>query len=446
MAIIVTLPDLGENISEGEVTAVLVKPGDTLRADQPVLELETDKAVIEVPAGRAGRVLEVLARAGERLSVGAALFSLEEENDPAPAPAMAEAPAPAPAKEPPTSRSLPVLPAPHVIPPAEPVSASVNAPADVLPPVPASPTVRRLARELGVEIREVGGSGPGGRISREDVKARVKSLLEARAAGQGVPAFAGMTAGMTGGLPAEDLPDFRRWGEVEELPLSGVRRVTARHLATAWLLTPRVTQQDRADVTELEAFRLRQQQVLDRQPGAPRLTLTAILIKVLAQALRVFPQVNASLDLGRETIIRKRYCHVGVAVDTERGLLVPVIRDADAKGVLELARELVELAARARERKSSPEELQGACITLTNLGGIGGTAFTPIVNHPEAAILGVSRASREAVWNPERGAFEPRLLLPLSFSYDHRIIDGAEGARITRWICEALESPLLLVM
>lgn len=247
-------------------------------------------------------------------------------------------------------------------------------------------------------------------------------------------------------LPAEELPDFSRWGEVEELPLSNVRRTTARHLSRAWLLTPRVTQFDKADVTELEALRLRQQAKLDKQPGAPRLTMTAILIRVLAQALRQFPQVNASLDLGREALVRKRYCHVGVAVDTERGLLVPVIRDADRKGVLELATELGELSRRARERKSGPEELQGACITLTNLGGIGGTAFTPIVNHPEAGILGVSRALREPVWNEARGAFEPRLMLPLSFSYDHRIIDGADGARFTRWICEALESPLLLVL
>ncbi|MFA7331320.1 MAG: 2-oxo acid dehydrogenase subunit E2 [Candidatus Delongbacteria bacterium] len=443
MAIIITLPDLGENIKAGELTALLVKPGDPVRADSPVLELETDKAVVEVPAGRAGRVLEWLARVGERLEVGAALLSLEEaaEADGAPAASVATA-EPAPAAAPPPAPDLPVTAAPAPAPAAPPVSAPSSGsvapgppPGEHGLPVPASPTVRRLARELGVDIRRVAGAGPGGRISREDVKAHVKELL-ARSAS--------VDAGGPG-LPAEDLPDFSRWGAVEELPLSGVRRTTARHLASAWLLTPRVTQQDRADITELEAFRKRQQALLDRRPDAPRLTMTAILIRVLAQALRQFPQVNASLDLGREKLIRKHYCHVGVAVDTERGLLVPVLRDADHKGVLQLARELGELSRRARERKSGPEELQGACVTLTNLGGIGGTGFTPIVNHPEAAILGVSRASVEPVWNEATRTFEPRLLLPLSLSYDHRIVDGADGARFTRWICEALESPLLLV-
>jgi pyruvate dehydrogenase E2 component (dihydrolipoamide acetyltransferase) len=438
MAIVVTLPDLGENIKEGELTAVLVKPGDQVRADQPAVELETDKAVVEVPAGRSGRVLELLARPGERVAVGAALFSLEEVAGEGSA-ILAVIPAQAG-----TSFPLPEPPAPPApletnIPPAP------SAPAPFTPstaeaqlPVPASPTVRRLARELGVEIRAVAGSGPGGRVSREDVKAHVKRLLETRGNGE-IPAFAGMSA-------AEALPDFSRWGPVEELPLSGVRRATALHLAAAWPRTPRVTQFDKADVTELEAFRLRRQRELERRADAPRLTMTAILIRVLAQALRAFPQFNASLDLGRETVIRKGYCHVGVAVDTERGLLVPVIRDADGKGVLALAAELAELSARARERKSPPEELQGACITLTNLGGIGGTAFTPVVNLPEAAILGVSRAAREPVWNEEQGAFAPRLMLPLSLSYDHRLIDGADAARFTRWICEALESPLLLVM
>ena len=432
MAIIITLPDLGENIKSGELTALLVKAGDLVRAETPVLELETDKAVVEVPAGRAGRVLELLAKPGERLEVGAAVFSLEEEA----VAAVAES-APAPLAKP----AEVILEAAAVV--AVPERSAGIIPAVPTPvadnalPVPASPTVRRLARELGVLIREVKGGGPGGRISREDVKAHVKGLLSRTAS---------VAAGGPG-LLAEELPDFSRWGEIEELPLTGVRRATAQHLAKAWLLTPRVTQQDRADITTLEAFRLAQQQRLDKQgPGAPRLTMTAILIRVLAQALRQFPQFNASLDLGRETLIRKHYCHVGVAVDTERGLLVPVLRDADQKGVLQLARELGEASQRARERKNGPEELQGACITLTNLGGIGGTAFTPIVNHPEAAILGVSRASREPVWNEQTQSFEPRLLLPLSLSYDHRVIDGADGARFTRWICEALESPLLLVM
>jgi pyruvate dehydrogenase E2 component (dihydrolipoamide acetyltransferase) len=444
MATTIILPDLGENIQAGELTALLVKPGDTLQADTPMLELETDKAVVEVPAGRAGRVLEILARVGERLAVGAAVLTLEEESaTPAPAiqapretpPALPPVPAPVEA-----AARVEAVPRVESSPLAPPAPAEARVVADPGLPVPASPTVRRLARELGVEIRQVAGSGPGGRISREDVKAHVKQVLSRTArlepGGPGAGAI----------LPVEELPDFSRWGGIEELPLTGVRRTTARHLAQAWLLTPRVTQFDKADVTELEALRLKLQARQDKQAGAPRLTMTAILIRVLAQALRQFPQVNASLDLGREVLVRKHYCHVGVAVDTERGLLVPVVRDADRKGVLELATELGELSRRARERKSGPEELQGACITLTNLGGIGGTAFTPIVNHPEAGILGVSRAVREPVWNEAKGTFEPRLMLPLSFSYDHRIIDGADGARFTRWICEALESPLLLVL
>jgi len=449
MATILTLPDLGENVKAGELTAVLVKPGDLLRADTPVLELETDKAVVEVPAGRAGRVVELLARPGERLEVGAAILSLDEETGGTaavapsePAASMIEGAEEAREPAPPTPPAPgPVPAAPRAASDAADPTPSAAAPlADPGLPVPASPVVRRLARELGVEIRRVSGTGPGGRISREDVKAHVKALLEARPASGAAPA-----AGIPAQAP-EPLPDFSRWGEVEELPLAGVRRTTALHLGRSWPLTPRVTQFDKADVTELEALRRRLQGQWEGREGAPRLTMTAILIRVLAQALREFPQVNASLDLAREAVVRKRYCHVGVAVDTERGLLVPVIRDADRKGVRELAAELAAASRRARERKTGPEELQGACVTLTNLGGIGGTAFTPVVNLPEAAILGVSRAVREPVWSEAQGSFAPRLMLPLSFSYDHRLVDGADGARVTRWICEALESPLLLVL
>jgi pyruvate dehydrogenase E2 component (dihydrolipoamide acetyltransferase) len=444
MTIIVTLPDLGENVKAGELTALLVKPGDVVREDTPALELETDKAVVEVPAGRAGRVVELLARPGERLEVGAALFTLEEDGpaalpQAAAQPVEVDAPMAEPLVEAPAlAAPLPVSSPVDLAPLAAPSLPAPSQVADPGLPVPASPTVRRLARELGLAIREVAGSGPGGRILREDVKAFVKAklaALELRAANSQAGA----------GLPVEDLPDFSRWGAIEEVPLGNVRRATARHLASAWLLTPRVTQFDKADITELEALRLKLQAAEDKQ-GGPRLTMTAILIRVLAQALRHFPQFNASLDLGRERLIRKHYCHVGVAVDTERGLLVPVLRDADQKGVRQLAVELGELGRRARERKSTPEELQGACITLTNLGGIGGTAFTPIVNHPEAAILGLSRAVREPVWDDATTSFRPRLMLPLSLSYDHRIIDGADGARFARWICQALENPLLLVM
>jgi pyruvate dehydrogenase E2 component (dihydrolipoamide acetyltransferase) len=453
----VMLPDLGENIEAGEVVAQLVKAGETLAAEQPLLELETDKAVVEVPAPRAGRLLQWLVQPGERVAVGAGVCVLEElDSGTVPLEAATPAPSPAEAVAPPGPAERPEAPAAEAsappadedlaaapqTPPGDTAAPAPVAPDSAAPPplaalgAPASPTVRRLARELGLEIREVPGSGPGGRISREDVKAQAKRLLAA----------ARPVASGGGGLPAENLPDFARFGPVERRPLGNVRRTTAEHLARAWLLAPRVTQQDKADVSRLEELRLSTQRRLDKRQGseAPRLTMTAILIRVLAQALRVFPQFNASLDMARQEMILKRYCHVGVAVDTDRGLLVPVIRDADRKGILAITTELGSLSARARARRTTPEELQGACITLTNLGGIGGTAFTPIVNHPEVAILGLSRAAVEPVW--DGAAFVPRTMLPLSLSYDHRAVDGADGARFLRWIAEALEEPLLLLM
>ncbi|HXH08062.1 MAG TPA: 2-oxo acid dehydrogenase subunit E2, partial [Vicinamibacterales bacterium] len=285
-----------------------------------------------------------------------------------------------------------------------------------------APSVRRLARELGVDIRQVTGTGPGGRISEADVKAFVR----ARA---GRPTAAAL------------LPDLARWGPVERRPMSGIRRATAEHLAAAWT-APHVTQHDRADITELE--RLRRQYAPRAEQAGGKLTLTAIALKVAAEALRRYPQFGAALDLEREEIVYRRYIHIGVAVDTEHGLLVPVIRDVDRKSIIELSVELAAAAEKARARKLSREEMQGGCFSITNLGGIGGTAFTPIINAPESAILGISRASTEPVYRD--GAFEPRLLLPLSLSYDHRLIDGADAARFLRWICEAFEQPLLLAL
>jgi pyruvate dehydrogenase E2 component (dihydrolipoamide acetyltransferase) len=288
--------------------------------------------------------------------------------------------------------------------------------------------VRRMARELGVEIAQVTGTGPSGRISADDVKAHVKRLVSG--------------AGGSGGAAAEPLPDFSRWGEVERQPMRAVRRKTAEHLSRAWATIPHVTQHDLADVTALDELRKRYAKQTEAAGGA--LTVTAIAVKVVAAALKVFPQFNASIDMAAGELLVKKYVNIGVAVDTDRGLLVPVIRDADTKNIIQLSVELSQLAEKARSRKISLEEMQGGCFSISNLGGIGGTSFTPIINAPEVAVLGISRTRMEPVYR--EGAFVPRLMLPLSLSYDHRVIDGADGIRFLRWVVEALEQPFLLAL
>jgi pyruvate dehydrogenase E2 component (dihydrolipoamide acetyltransferase) len=290
-----------------------------------------------------------------------------------------------------------------------------------------------MARELGVDIDQVAGSGSSGRISIDDVKAHVKRIITEPAAAGGV-------------VPAEPLPDFSRWGDIERQPMRAVRRKTAEHLTAAWTAIPHVTQHDLADVTNLEELRKRYAKQAEAAGG--NLTVTAIAVKIVAAALRVFPQFNSSIDLAAGEIISKKYVNIGVAVDTDRGLLVPVIRNADQKNIVEIAVEVSQLAAKARDRKLTVDEMSGGCMSISNLGGIGGTAFTPIVNWPEVAILGVSRGATEPVWRPSTegrdGAFEPRLMLPLSLSYDHRLIDGADAIRFLRFVVEALEQPFLL--
>jgi pyruvate dehydrogenase E2 component (dihydrolipoamide acetyltransferase) len=283
--------------------------------------------------------------------------------------------------------------------------------------------VRRLARELGIDIRRVQGSGPGGRITEEDVK----TFVRARPG--------------TGAAEAVPLPDLTKWGEVERKPMSNVRRVTAERLSAAWR-APHVTQHDQADITDLDA--LRQKYASRAEAAGGKLTITAILVKVLAEAMTRFPQFNASIDPDANEIVYRKYVNVGVAVDTERGLLVPVIRDAHRKSIIELSVEVADAARKARDRKLGPDDMSGGGMSITNLGGIGGTSFTPIINAPEVAILGVSRGAMQPVWNGT--AFAPRLILPLSLSYDHRLIDGADAARFLRWVCEAVEQPLLLVL
>jgi pyruvate dehydrogenase E2 component (dihydrolipoamide acetyltransferase) len=286
---------------------------------------------------------------------------------------------------------------------------------------------------LGLDIYEVKGSGAGGRINEDDVKARAKAVLTAAVSAVQAPPRAGHFIGPR-------LPDFAKWGKIERVSMRGVRRKTAEHLAESWNTIPHVTQHDRADITELELLRARFAPKAEEAGG--KMTVTAIALKVCAAALKVFPQFNASIDMEKEEIVYKQYIHIGVAADTDRGLLVPVIRDVDKKNIVELAVELSQLSKKAREKKITPAEMEGGTFTITNLGGIGGVGFTPIVNHPEVAILGLSRSRTEPEWI--NGKFEPRLILPLSLSYDHRLIDGADAARFLRWIAEAFEQPFLL--
>ncbi len=444
------LPELGENISQGDLVRLMISPGTSVSEDQPVMELETDKAVVEVPSSVTGVVKEIKVKEGEKIKVGQVIFTLEGG-------------ATAPADEP-RPRTAPVE---HVsgqhgarlafqaairaegkteeqaLPPDQPQAAApvFSMPAQLgkvagtehRQSIPAAPHVRRLAREIGIDIYEVKGLGPGGRISEDDVKIYAKSLLQAAST-------AIHSAPLAGHFAQPKLPDFAKWGKIERVSMRGVRRKTAEHLAESWNTIPHVTQHDRADITELENLRARFAPKAEAAGG--KMTVTAIALKVCAAALKVFPQFNASIDIEKEEIVYKQYINIGVAADTDRGLLVPVIRDVDKKNIVELAVELSQLSKKARDKKIAPEDMQGGTFTITNLGGIGGIGFTPIVNHPEVAILGLSRSRMEPEWM--NGKFEPRLILPLSLSYDHRLIDGADAARFLRWIAEAFEQPFLL--
>jgi pyruvate dehydrogenase E2 component (dihydrolipoamide acetyltransferase) len=448
------LPELGENISQGDLVRLMIAPGTKVSEGQPVMELETDKAVVEVPSSVSGVVKEVKVKEGEKIKVGQTIFTLEGGAAASPEPAKA--------------RTAPVE---HVsgqhgarlafqaairaegkteeqaLPPDQPKqgTAAFTLPAQLgkvagtehRQPIPAAPHVRRLAREIGVDIYEVKGSGPGGRISEDDVKAYAKSLVQAAST-------AAQAAPRAGHFAQPQLPDFAKWGKVERVLMRGVRRKTAEHLAESWNTIPHVTQHDRADITELESLRARFAPKAEAAGG--KMTVTAIALKVCAAALKVFPQFNASIDVEKEEIIYKQYLNIGVATDTDRGLLVPVIRDVDKKNIVELAVELSQLSKKAREKKLTPADMEGGTFTITNLGGIGGVGFTPIVNFPEVAILGLSRSRMEPEWIGDKngGKFEPRLILPLSLSYDHRLIDGADAARFLRWIAEAFEQPFLL--
>jgi pyruvate dehydrogenase E2 component (dihydrolipoamide acetyltransferase) len=471
MAIVeVRLPEISENVASGDVTKVLVKVGDTVAMDQPLIELETEKAVFEVPSTAAGTITDIHLKPGDSVDVGGVIAKIETEAKqgaaekpaaPAPAPKeeqeqpkQAPAPQPQPRAEERRPAQNPTQPTPArpVSQDASPAPSQPESTADNIrdtvvavaqeqgAAVPASPTVRRMARELGVDINKVSGSGPGGRISSEDVSAYAKSIITGASSSQGAAAV------QTGPLsigPARALPDFSRYGDVERTPMSKVRAITAQSMAYAWNSVPHVTQHDEADITALEEAR-KKYALRVEQRGGGKLTMTAILTKVCASALRRFPDFNASIDVQRGEIVHKKYFNIGIAVDTDRGLLVPVVKGVDAKNLVEIASDVTALAEKARTKKIMPDDLEGGCFTISNLGGIGGVGFTPIVYAPEVAILGVSRASMKPVYINH--AFEPRLMLPLSLSYDHRLIDGAAAARFLRWVCEALEDPILLAI
>jgi pyruvate dehydrogenase E2 component (dihydrolipoamide acetyltransferase) len=441
------LPELGENISEGDLVRLMISAGAKVSEGQPVMELETDKAVVEVPSSVTGTVKEVRVKQGDKIKVGQVIFTLEGGAVPVPGKPrhipvehvsgqhaarlafQAAIHAEGKTEEQALPPDKPQQPLPAFVMPPQLEKTAGTSQGD---PVPAAPHVRRLARELGIDIHEVKGNGPGGRISEDAVKSHAKAALIAATAAAQTP--------QSGHFAPAELPDFANWGKIERVAIRGVRRKTAEHLWQAWNTIPHVTQNDKADITELEQLRARFAPKAEEAGG--KMTVTAIALKVCASALKIFPQFNASIDLAKDEIVYKQFVNIGVAVDTDRGLLVPVIRTVDKKNIIELAVELTQLSKKAREKKLTLEEMEGGTFTITNLGGIGGTGFSPIVNYPEVAILGMSRSSMEPVWINHK--FEPRLVLPLSLSYDHRLIDGADAARFLRWVAEAFEQPFLL--
>jgi pyruvate dehydrogenase E2 component (dihydrolipoamide acetyltransferase) len=438
------VPDIGGH-ADVPVIEVLIKPGDKVEKDQSLITLESDKATMEVPAPFAGTVKEIKLKVGDEVSEGAVIAMIEADGGaaaPVPGPAKSEAPAAekkAPAPAPAPAQQVKEEPAPQggrsVLPGNAPEG---DAPPQARPPVDAklvmpgdapyaSPAIRAFARELGVDIRQVKGSGRSGRIVREDVTAYVKHALASGAR----PVSGG---GAVGGLNLLPWPkvDFAKFGEVEEKPLSRIQKISGANLARNWAMIPHVTQHEDADITELEAFRKK----LGEENKDLKITPLVFQIKAVVAALKKFPTFNASLDESGEKLTLKKYFHIGIAVDTPDGLVVPVIRDCDKKGLLDLAAELGEISKKARDKKLGPNDMSGGCFSISSLGGIGGTAFTPIVNAPEVAILGVSKAQTKPVWNGKE--FAPRLILPLSLSYDHRVIDGALAARFASFLATQL--------
>jgi pyruvate dehydrogenase E2 component (dihydrolipoamide acetyltransferase) len=430
----IKVPDIGD-FKEVEVIELLVKPGDTVKAEQSLITVESDKASMEIPSSHAGVVRELKVKIGDKVAEGSLILMLDADaaattpapaSQPAataPAPAAISAPTPAPA---PQSAPAPVdQAAPATTPPTAVAASNGNGQKSH-----ASPSVRKFARELGVELPRVSGSGPKGRILLEDVQSFVKGVMSGSSAAPVSGGGSGMGMSL---LPWPSL-DFSKFGETELQPLSRIKKISGPNLHRNWVMIPHVTQFDDADITELEEFRKSANESLAK--SGVKLTMLAFVIKASVSALKKFPAFNASLDANGESLILKHYYHIGFAADTPNGLVVPVVKNADKKGIADIAKEMAELSAQARDGKLKPADMQGASFTISSLGGIGGTKFTPIINAPEVAILGLSKSAIQPVWDGKQ--FAPRLIMPLSLSYDHRVIDGAMGARFIVYLGEVL--------
>ena len=467
MAIDFKLPEVAEGVETADIAEILVAEGDIVEADQIVMELETEKAVVELPCPHSGKITRIHVKEGDTVAIGAALLTVEAvaaatPSEVSPEPAQApeetvkeppEAVKEPPAKPKPESPNAPSEPAApqrelwevpartsgtiHTAPPTAEAATAPTATFEMAhedgdrgAPPPAGPATRRLARELGVDLRRISGSGPGGRITSDDVQAFVRRLSSTPA------------TGVTAPMAAPELPDFSRFGPIQRARINKIAKTAAANLSMAWQVVPHVTQHDLADVTELEAARREFMKGLGA--GGPKITMTALVIKAAVAALKQFPHFNSSLDLTAGELILKGYYHIGVAVDTDSGLLVPAIRDADRKNVVEIARELTDVAERARSRTLELGDMQGATFTITNLGGIGGTGFTPILNYPQVAILGMSRMQKQL--HMQGGQPQERLMLPLSLSYDHRVINGADAARFVVKLSQTLSDYFQLLI
>ena len=417
----IKVPDIGD-FKEVEVIELLVKPGDTVKAEQSLITVESDKASMEIPSSQSGVVKELKVKIGDKIAEGSLVLILEANAEAITVAAASPAPVSAPVAAP--AATSPPVPTPVLAAPAPALASPHGLKAH------ASPSVRKFARELGVELTRVNGSGPKGRILLEDVQSFVKGVMSGSSAAPVASGGGGMGMSL---LPWPSL-DFSKFGETELQPLSRIKKISGPNLHRNWVMMPHVTQFDDADITDLEEFRKSANESLTK--SGVKLTMLAFVIKASASALKKFPAFNASLDAGGENLILKHYYHIGFAADTPNGLVVPVVKNADKKGVSEIAREMGELSAQAREGKLKPADMQGASFTISSLGGIGGTQFTPIINAPEVAILGLSKSAIQPVWDGKQ--FVPRLMMPLSLSYDHRVIDGAMGARFIVYLGEVL--------
>ena len=418
----IKLPEIAENVHVVTLVDLRVSAGDKIEKDQPVFDVETDKAAVEIPSPFSGIVKEIYFKVGDQINVGDVILTMETDvEESANSAGNKEILHPEKKEEPEIKSEKQTIKTPDIL-----KTASTVVPKKE---VPASPSVRMLARELGVNIYEVPGSGKDNRILDEDVKNYAKKIITER------------SSVFQAGVEIE-LPDFTKWGEIEKKPMSRVRELTAQNMSMAWRNIPHVFQFGKADISSLEDFRKKYSAMVEKKGG--KMTMTALLVKLVSVALKQFPAFNASIDLKNNEIIYKKYIHIGIAVDTDRGLLVPVIKDADKKSIIDISVELTELAKKTRDKKISPDELDGGTFTISNLGGIGGTSFTPIVYSPQVAILGVSKAAMEQVWSDNK--FKPKLMMPLTLSYDHRAIDGADGARFLTWLCEVIEFPLEILL